>query len=162
MTQPSLPPDEVTALARRYAIDINLGDDESPDWQRLLGVREFAPSVEPTHEDDSLYEDEGWVSMVRTALAWSAEIMLSHRVGSDGTWNAVQRHLRNSSQNFGSSAYVGVRYFDRDGAADDAWQGVALVTWAPEGGDHTNPDRVSVTLTGHGKPVAITNPAASS
>lgn len=158
MTQPT--PNEVTALARRYAIDINIGT-ETEDWQRLFGVRAFAPSIEPTHEDDSTYDDEGWVGFVRTALAWSAEVTISHRVAEDGTWNAVHRFLRNSSTNFGQSAYVGVRYYDRDGAEDDAWQGVALVTWTPEGGEHTNPDRVTVTLTGHGKLVAIANPAAN-
>lgn len=162
MTQPTMP-DEVTALARRYAIDINIGG-ETPDWQRLLGVREFSgPQVEPTHEDDGTYDDEGWASFVRTALAWTGEITLSHRRGANGEWNPVHRFLRDSSTNFGASSYIGVRIYDRDPTVeDDAWQGVALVTWAPEGGDPTALDRVTVTLTGHGKLVAIDHPEVES
>ena len=155
---------EVTALARRYAIDIQTGVDETtsePIWERLLGVREFSPQIEPTHEDDSLYEHDGWVGNVRTALAWSAEVVISHRVNATtGAYNAVHRHLRNSAMAFGSGSLVPVRYYDRGGAVDDAWQGESLVTWEPEGGEHTNPDRVTVTLTGNGPLVAITNPAA--
>lgn len=152
---------EVTALARRYAIDVNISTTETPNWQRLLGVREFSPTIEPTHEDDSLYEHDGWVGNVRTALAWSAEVVISHRVdATTGAYNAVHRHLRNSSMAFGASSLVPVRYYDRNGAVDDAWEGEALVTWEPEGGEHTNPDRVTVTLTGNGPLTAITNPAA--
>jgi hypothetical protein len=33
---------------------------------------------------------------------------------------------------FGAGSLVPVRYFDRNGAVDDAWQGDALVTWEPE------------------------------
>lgn len=149
---------DVSALARRYAIDINLGTTDEPDWQRLLGVREFNPEVEPTHEDDSLYEDEGWHSHTRTALAWQLEANISHRKSESGEWNAVHRHLRNSSIKFGSGSYVGVRYYDREGAEDDAWEGRALITWAPEGGEHTAVDRIDVTFEGSGRLREISNP----
>jgi hypothetical protein len=150
---------EVTALARRYAIDINTGTTAAPVWSRLLGVREFSPAIEPTHEDDSLYEHDGWVGNVRTALAWSAEVVISHRVdATTGAFNAVHRFVRNSAMKFGVESIVGVRYFDRNGAADDAWAGEALVTWEPEGGEHGNPDRITITFTGNGPLEAITNP----
>ena len=149
---------DVSALARRYATDINLGTPDEPDWQRLLGVREFSPEIEPTHEDDSVYEDEGWHSHTRTALAWQLEINISHRKSEAGEWNAVQRFLRNSSIQFGTGSYVGVRYYDRNGVADDAWEGKALITWAPEGGEHTAVDRVDVTFQGSGPLREISNP----
>ncbi|WP_026928893.1 hypothetical protein [Glycomyces tenuis] len=44
-------------------IDIQTGiaiTTSEPIWERLLGVREFSPTIEPTYEDDPLSVSHRW------------------------------------------------------------------------------------------------------
>jgi hypothetical protein len=149
---------EVTALARRYRVRLNLGTPTVPDWQILLGMVEFKPAVEPKIEDDSDYENDGWSGNTKTAQGWKLELKISHKADpATGDFHPTHVALRDASRAFGDASYVEVQYFDREGR-DDAWQGSALVKWSPEGGDHEQLDRVSVELTGDGPLNAITNP----
>jgi hypothetical protein len=54
---------------------------------------------------------------------------------------------------------VRVRWYDRDGLPE-AYEGIAIVTWAPSGGEYTALDQVEVTLTGNGPLTLIDNPVA--
>jgi hypothetical protein len=147
----------VTALARRYRVRINLGTTLVPDWQILLGVVEFKPATTPKIENDSDYENEGWTGNTKTAQAWELEAKISHKANpTTGEFHPTHVKLRDVSRAFDEDSLVEVQYFDRNGR-DDAWQGWALVTWAPEGGDHEQLDRVSVKFTGDGPLAAIEN-----
>ncbi|MGW1277972.1 phage tail tube protein [Streptomyces tsukubensis] len=161
MSTPTPPAETVTALARRYRLELDTGTTPgTPTWSLVPGITEFTPKIEPTQQDVTTYDAEGWSEQAVTMLAWSVEATLAHRAHpTTGAFNAAQEFLRKASQSFGAASYVRVRYYDRNGAAD-AQQGTALVTWEPDGGGPDEVDTIKVTLTGSGPLVEITNPAA--
>ncbi|WP_203632915.1 phage tail tube protein [Streptomyces halstedii] len=156
------PAESVTALARRYRLDLDMGggEDDTGDWVLVPGITAFQPKVTPTQQDVTTYDAEGWSEQAVTMLAWSVELTLAHRAHPvTGKFNAAQEALRKAAKMFAADSYVSVRYYDRNGA-DDAQQGMALVTWEPDGGGPDAVDTVKVTLTGSGPLVEIDNPAA--
>ncbi|MFJ2017247.1 phage tail tube protein [Streptomyces nodosus] len=161
MTTPAPPEETVTALARRYRFELDMGTSGSPDWSMVPGVTAFTPKVEQTIQEVKPYETDGWTENVSTMLKWTVELSLVHRAHPEtGAFNTAQEALRRASVKFGAGSYVRVRYFDRNGA-DDAYQGEALVKWEPDGGDADALDTVKVTLTGSGPLAEIENPAAN-
>ncbi|KAB7834066.1 phage tail tube protein [Streptomyces mobaraensis] len=158
MTTPTPPAETVTALARRYRLEINTSATGTPAWTVLPGITEFAPKVEPTQQEVTTYDAEGWVEQAVTMLAWSVEITIAHRAHPvTSAFNATQEFVRRASLSFGAASYVHVRYYDRNGA-DEAYEGQALVTWEPDGGGPDEVDSIKVTLTGSGPLKAIANP----
>ncbi len=153
------PPAEVTALARRYRLEINTGTTGTPAWSLLPGITEFTAKVEPTQQEVTTYDAEGWVEKAVTMLAWSVEATVSHRAhATTGAFNPVQEFVRKASLSFGAASYVHLRYYDRTGA-DDAYEGRALVQWEPDGGGPDEVDTVKITFTGSGPLAPISNPA---
>lgn len=155
------PVETVTALARRYRCEVDMNPVGSvPSWALIPGITEFTPKIEPTHQETTTYDSEGWGEQAVTLLAWSLEMTLAHRAHPvTGQFSPTQEFLRRASLKFGGASYVRVRYFDRHGA-EDAHEGSALVTWEPEGGGPDELDTISVTLTGSGPLVEIPNPVA--
>ncbi|MFF5228450.1 phage tail tube protein [Dactylosporangium sp. NPDC000521] len=156
------PTQTVTALARRWATEVDVNPSGVADWQPLPGVEDFKPNRTQRREKDESYDDAGAMREAITGSSWKNEIKLIHRAGLDGvTFNAVQEHLRVKSE--AGDAITGeahVRWFDRSGVGE-AWEGRCLVDWEPEGGDGGARDTVKVTLNGQGPRVPITNPNAS-
>ncbi|RLU85886.1 hypothetical protein CTZ27_26325 [Streptomyces griseocarneus] len=161
MATPTPPAETVTALARRYRLDVDTSTTGSPSWSLLPGITELATKIEPTQQDVTTYDSEGWVEQAVTMLAWSVEVTIAHRAHpTTGAFNATQEHLRRASWAFGRDSYVNVRFYDRNGVVDDAYAGSALVTWEPGGGGPDEVDTIKITLTGSGPLRPITNPAA--
>ena len=158
MTQP-----DVSALARKWAIDVNTGTEVSPTGTRLKGVAEFKPGLEPNLEDDSVYDDEGWGSSTKTALTWANEIKVirRHDPADETDYDPAQESLRAKSELFGADGIASVRFYDRFGGPE-AYSGYTEVSWVPDGGPHTALETVVITLTGKGKRTAIDNPQAAS
>ncbi|MFY1658578.1 phage tail tube protein [Micromonospora sp. WMMD1274] len=159
MTQPV---DYVTALARRFAVEVDLNPSGVANWQPLIGVEDFKPGRTQRKQADEAYDDAGAERQAITGSSWTIDMKLIHRTGLDGvTFNAVQEHLRVKSE--ASDALTGeahVRWFDRSGVGE-AWEGRCLVDWVPDGGNGGARDTISVKLNGQGARVAITNPNAS-
>lgn len=157
------PTDTRTALARRYRVEVNMGDDQTPDWQLLPGIEELTPTYEPRREDDESYDDEGAMRRATTGYSWGLEITLIHRTAADGvTWNPVQEKLRLAAEaNDTAAGEVQVRWYDRDGREGDNYQGWCLVDWSPNGGAPGARDTVAVVLHGQGGRESISNPVGS-
>ncbi|MFE7017556.1 phage tail tube protein [Streptomyces sp. NPDC057651] len=159
---PDVAAETVTTLARRFRLEVDMSNTTTPSWAVVPGVQEFAPKIEPTDQDSTTYGSDGWAENTRTMLAWSVETTITHRAHpTTGAWNAAQEKLRAASKTFGAPSYVHVRWYDRDGKAGDNYEGSALVTWEPDGGNSEDLDTISVTLTGSGPAVEIPNPAGS-
>ncbi|MFB7461716.1 phage tail tube protein [Streptomyces sp. NPDC056188] len=160
MTTPAPPEETVTALARRYRCELDMGTGGTAEFALIPGITNFTPKVDPTYQELKPYETDGWTENVATMLKWSLEATLLHRAHPEtGAFNPVQEALRKAAVRFGSGSYVRVRYYDRNGA-DDAYEGLALVKWEPDGGDADAVDTVKVTFTGSGPLTEIANPAA--
>lgn len=156
-------PDTVSALARKFAIDVNTGTYAVPVWNRLGGVTDFKDGLPPSLEKDSVYEDEGWGSSTKTEVSWNATIKCVRRHNPDDVtdYDTAQEALRLKAPLFGSTGQADVRWYDREGGPE-AYRGQCEVTWERDGGPTTALDMVSVTLTGRGRRVDITNPLAGS
>ncbi|MET0492919.1 MAG: IPT/TIG domain-containing protein [Actinoplanes sp.] len=159
MTQPS---QQVTGLARRFAVEIDMVSPAPAIWSPLPGVEELKPTWEQRREKDEDYDDAGAERETVTGSNWKLEIKLIHRAGPDGvTFNPVQEFVRGRAQAEDSlTGEIHVRWFDRSGVGE-AWDGRALATWQTEGGNGGARDMVTVVLSGQGKRIPIVNPNGS-
>lgn len=148
-------------LARRYRVDIDTSATSTPTWTQLVGITALTPTVsEATLQDSSSYDTDGWGSQEKTMQRWSLAITANVvKDDDDNTRDPAQEKLRLASTKFGSAARVKVRWYDRDGEPE-AYQGIALVQYAPAGGGPDALDSVTFTLTGDGKLNEIVNPEA--
>ena len=159
MTQPT---DEITALARRWAVEIDMNVPGAPDWQRLLGVEEFKPTFEQRREADEGYDDEGSMRQAITGSSERLEIKLKRRQSASGAYNAVHEYLRLKARAANAiTGEVHVRWFDRLPGGVEAYDGRAIVEWNPDGGNGGAKDMISLVLHIQGPAVEITNPNAS-
>lgn len=150
-----------TTLARRWVVEVNMGTDVSPTWTLLPAITNFTWKADPNVEDDSTYDEGGWMSNTKTGQAWSAEATFNRKATPDSTaYSPVHEALRAAAFAFGAASKVGIRFFDRDGLPE-AYQGVALVQWEPSGGSRTALEQIKATLTGTGQLLLIDNPAAA-
>ncbi|MER6832711.1 hypothetical protein ABT320_01755 [Streptomyces cellulosae] len=149
------------ALARRWKIDIDMSaDKDGSDYQNIIGITEFTQSAEPNIEDSSDYDSEGWAGNTKTGQAWEVGLTINRRINDQvKTYHPTHEKLRFAGYAYGSDSEVRVRWYDRDGLPE-AYEGVAVVQWAPSGGEATALDQVEVTLTGNGVLSLITNPVA--
>jgi hypothetical protein len=151
---------DTTALARRWRLDLNAATDVAPDWQQVIAISEFVPKYPPNIEDSSVYDDGGWAGNAKTGQAWSIELTISRKIDENAkTYVPTHEQLRLAAFASGSASRVPLRFMDRNGLPE-AYQGKAIVTWEPQGGEYTALDTVKVTLTGDGPLVPITNPLA--
>jgi hypothetical protein len=154
-------PTPVTALARRWRLEIDMSAaKDGSDWQLVVGVTDFSPAAEPNIEDSSSYDSEGWAENTKTGQSWELGVTVNRKINdSVKVYHPTHEAFRLASFAFGSASEVHVRYMDRNGLPE-AYEGTALVTWAPSGGEYTALDQVEMTLTGTGPLVPITNPLA--
>jgi hypothetical protein len=155
--------ESATTLARRFILEIDTAYPAAvPVWSQNPGLLEFKDLFTPVEQRDSDYGSAGAIGYTRTALEWGIESKISHKTD-DVTYviDPVHAYLKARAVTvFGAGTVVHLRYYDRFGA-DDAWEGYALVTWAPEAGDDEQLDRVALTFKPWaGNPVLtrITNP----
>ncbi|MEU5624289.1 phage tail tube protein [Streptomyces tendae] len=154
-------PTPTNALARRWKIDIDMSSDkDGTDYQNIIGITEFTQTAEPNIEDSSDYDSGGWAGNTKTGQAWECSLTINRRINDTvKTYHPTHEKLRAAAYAYGSASEVRVRYYDRDGLPE-AYEGVAIVTWAPSGGEYTALDQVEVTLTGNGPLALIDNPEA--
>jgi hypothetical protein len=155
---------DVTALQRKFRVQVNTGTVAVPVWTTLFGMTDFKPNVTPTLQSDSDYEDGGWTGQTKTGLTAAPEIKVNRRRDpTDATnYDTAQEALRANAYAFGSNGVANVRWYDRDGGPE-AYSGFFEVTWSDDGGDNVALQAVTITLSlkgGSGGLTAITNPAA--
>lgn len=149
----------VTDVARRYLCDINMGTIAVPNWQPLLGREDFKVAQPRRTVEDESYDDAGAMRMAITGSSWKIETKIIHRRDvTTALFNAAQEYLRTQSLKFdAATAEIHVRWYDAQGRPE-AFDGMALVEWSPDGGKAADRDLVKVVLTGQGAETAITNP----
>lgn len=159
MTQPT---DTITALARRYAVEVDMNVPGVADWQWLAGVEEFKPIYDQRRENDEGYDDDGSNRQAITGSAERLEIKLKHRVTAAGAFDPVHEHLRLKAR--AKDAILGevhIRWFDRNPTGVEAYEARAIVEWNPDGGNSGAKDMIGLVFHIQGPSVAITNPNAS-
>jgi hypothetical protein len=157
MTQPNQ-----STLSRKWAFEINTGTVGVPIWTPVKGLTSFKESpFEPNLEDDNVYEDNGYTGQTKTGLSWSIEAKVMRRTDpTDVTvYDPGQQACRARAKTLGATGVAYVRWYDRNGGPE-AYTGFGEVSWVPEGGESTDLEAVTITVTGKGAPTEITNPNA--
>lgn len=149
-----------------YAVDINLGTEESPDWQQIRGISAVDPQVTPVTQDGATYDDKGAPRPVKLSESWTLGFTIQQRRLSGGAFlPEVEELLTLAGPDSTGEAGTGhFRWYDNPadpGATpsdSDAFEGKATVqiNRAQTGNDQIG--SWSVTLTGQGRRTAIDNP----
>lgn len=165
MTMPAIEKLGPTTLNRKWRLEVQTGVDtttQEPVWTPVRGRSEFQPAVEPTLQEDSDFDSEGYKSQSVTALSWSLAFKVFRKVDAadETTYDAGQEFLRLAAAQMGVDNSVHVRWFEAapGGPRVEAYEGDAAVSWSPDGGGMDAFDVVSVTLTGQGKRDEIAHP----
>lgn len=151
---------------RKWYLDVdNAVETGVPEWLGVFGVTEFKDGLDPTTQDDSDFDSEGWKSSTTTALGWANELKLKRAVtaASPTAYDPGQEVLRLAAGKTGTGNRVHIRWYEMepDGPRVEAYEGYATVKWSPDGGAMDALSTVSVTLTGQGKRVDIGHPDAT-
>ena len=148
-----------TALARKFRVEVTSDLTLAGGWVELKGIYALKPSADPNTTDTSAYDTDGWSSFEITGNEWGVTASFWRRTNA-GTYDAGQELVRARVGQFGDSARVGVRWFDKNGGPE-AYQGVAIVKWERANDGVKDADAATVTLMGDGARTTITNPGTA-
>lgn len=148
-----------TALARKFRVEVTTDLTLAGGWTQLNGISALKPSIDPNMVETSAYDTDGWDSFEITGNAWGLTTTFFRRTVS-GVYDPAQELLRACQGQFGDSARVGVRWFDKDGGPE-AYQGVAIVKWERAQDGVKDVDSATVTLSGDGVLTTISNPGTA-
>lgn len=148
-----------TALARKFRVEITTDLTLAGGWTQLNGISALKPSVSPNMVDTSAYDTNGWDSFEITSNGWDVTTTFFRRTVS-GVYDPAQETLRARIGQFGDSARVGVRWFDKNGGPE-AFMGVAIVKWERAQDGVKDVDAATVTLSGDGILTPISNPGTA-
>ncbi|BAL85464.1 hypothetical protein AMIS_2440 [Actinoplanes missouriensis 431] len=160
------PTTRVTALARRYRIDLNTGTWEARSWQELIGKQEVTLVEEIRTEADETHEDNGFYRETGTGVSWRIEAKIFFSKNAAGTAvHPVHRFLRDKYEAGKQATHLGefaVRWYDKEGLDDgNSKEGTVFVkAFPPDGGGPEALDIVSLVLQGQGPQSVIDNPNA--
>lgn len=147
-----------TALARRFKVDVSTLAAPTA-WVPFKGINDLNPPVTPTLQAADDFDTNGWSSFEKTMQAWILTVKALRKTVA-GVFDPGQELVRGCQLGFGDAARINVRWYDRNGAPE-AFQGVAIVGWAPSKTGVADLDEVTTTFTGDGTLTPITNPFAA-
>lgn len=146
-----------STLARDWALQVNTGDDEVPNWVFVRGLSQISVVTTPTMQDDSDIDSEGYKSQIATAL----ELTIQGEGKRKGTKAADafaqdpgQATLREKGRSMGMDNVVQVRCWRTDGV-DEGHESFVSVQWEDQAGGNEDLDTFSFTCMSRGKPTAI-------
>ncbi|WP_350347261.1 IPT/TIG domain-containing protein [Agromyces sp. G08B096] len=142
-----------TALARRFKVDVST---DGTTWLTLKGINDLNPAISPTLVGADDYDSNGFASFEKTLQGWVLTAKALRKTNA-GVFDPAQELVRGRQLSFGDTARVYVRWYDRNGAPE-AYQGLAIVGWAPSKTGVADLDEVTITLTGDGILTQIANP----
>lgn len=141
-----------------WRLDVDLAATETPDWAQVRATQNFVPGINSTVQDSSDYDAEGWGSdAVTLRKAQPTATLLRKENPTTGAYDPGQEKLRQCSEDL---ELAHIRWYERK-AGGQAWEGYALVQWAPQGGGVEGLQAVNVTLLVQGKPEKIASPTAA-
>ncbi len=146
------------ALARRFRVQVSA---DNATWINVGGVTDLNPQISNTTQSADDYDTNGWAAIEKTAQSFVVTIRALRKTAPGGIFDAGQEIVRAAQLQFGDAARVYVRWFDRNGGSE-AFQGRAVVQYAPAQTGVDDLDAVTITLTGDGMLATIANPYSAS
>ena len=152
----------VTALARKFGVQVTSDLTLSGGWVALNGVADLDPEIAAGLEDASAYDTNGWSTSEITMQSWTLQATVFRRQNGSNVYDAGQELVRAAVGQFGTAARVGVRWFDKNGGPE-AYSGVAVVSWKRTNTAVKNLEQAQITFTGTDIPLNlnISNPYVS-
>ena len=144
-------------LARRFKVDVST---DGVTWLPFKGIQDLAPNENPTIQNTTDFDTNGFATKEKTVTEWSLTAKLRHIINS-GVQDPGQELARLAGQFvFGDAARLYVRWYDRNNGPE-AWQGRALVSWTPSKTAAADIEEITVKFDGDGILAPITNPAGT-
>ncbi|KON72601.1 hypothetical protein M768_13925 [Cellulosimicrobium cellulans F16] len=141
-----------------WRLDVDTSATATPSWVQARAMQNFVPGINSTVQDSSDYDSEGWGSdAVTLRKAQPTATFLRKESPTTGAYDPGQEALREAASNL---ELAHIRWYERK-AGGEAWEGYALVQWAPQGGAVEGLQSVNVTLLVQGKPESIANPTVA-
>lgn len=152
----------VTALARKFGVQVTADLTLASGWVSLNGITDLDPEIAANLEDASAYDTNGWSTSEITMQSWTLSATVFRRNDGSNNYDAGQELVRSAVGQFGTSARVGVRWFDKNGGPE-AYSGVAVVSWKRSNTGVKNLEQAQMTFTGTDIPLNlnISNPYSS-
>lgn len=162
------PPGDPTTNSK-WRVDIDTAYDGTNGatvttvWDQLRGMSDFTPALDNTIQDASDYDTGLWGADAVTGRKWKGEATCL-RKEYDGTeagtvaYDKAQEFLRVAAD---EGRRVHVRWYERSDASGEAYEGIALVQWDPQGGAPNGLSQVKITLLGQGPRIAVAVPTGT-
>ena len=144
------------ALARRFKVDVS---PDNVNWTPLLGLTDFNPQETATIQAADDYDTSGFNGFEKTMTGAKLAVKARRKLNA-GAFDPGQELCRQTRYQFGASARLYVRWYDRNGAAE-AYSGLYLVDYQQAKTGVADIEEVSVTFTADGIVSSITNPGTA-
>lgn len=141
------------ALARKYGVQVST---DNASWVKLGGIADLNVAENPTNQAADTYDTNGFNSFEKTMTGWAITAKVLRPIAA-GVYDAGQELLRACRFQFGDSARIYVRWFDKNGSTD-AYSGRALVSWTPSKTGVADVEEVTIAMQGDGALTQISNP----
>lgn len=147
---------------RKWYLDINTGTVAVPVWTGVFGITDFNGPLDPTLQDDSDYDSDGYKSQTKTASQWSITGTVARKstVADPTAYDPGQEALRLAAEENGVDNSVHVRWYEMEpgGPRVEAYEGHGAATWTPNGGPTDALSSCGFSIMGQGRRTAITHP----
>jgi hypothetical protein len=127
----------------------------------LKGITDFAPNENPTNQAADTYDTNGFNSFEKTITGWKLTVKFLRPTTANVPSDPGQAIVEAARFQFGTSARVYVRWYDRNGYSNGNYSGYALVDWNQSKTGVGDIEEVTVNFNGDGVLTAITNPYAA-
>lgn len=141
------------ALARKYGVQVST---DNTTWVNLKGIDDLNVAEGATIQGADTYDSNGFNSYEKTLTnaMLTAKIL---RPLTAGVYDAGQELARATRFQFGTSARLYVRWFDKNGSTD-AYSMQALVTWTASKTGVADVEEVTISFQSDGAVTQIANP----
>lgn len=147
----------ISTSPARFRLDVRLLGDTNPR-KPVRGMTDFKHQVAITKVDDSAYNDGFWGSDAKVQGKWTASGTVKRGLGATSrAFDPGQEVIRLTEDKTGPDGILDCRWYDINGGPE-AYEGLAMGEWQPNGGPKASLDSAAFTLTGQGARKLITNP----
>jgi hypothetical protein len=146
------------SLARRFRVDVS---SDNATWVKLGAIQDFATSENATTQAADTYDTNGFAAFEKTMTGWKLVVKFFRPTTANLPSDPGQAIIEAARFQFGTSARVYVRWYDKNGYSNGNYSGYALVEWQQSKTAVTDIEEVTVTFTGDGALTSIVNPYAS-
>jgi hypothetical protein len=124
-------------------------------------MNDFNNAETPTNQASDTYDTNGYNSFEKTMTGWKLTVKFFRPTTAGIPSDPGQQLVEAARFQFGTSARIYVRWFDRNGYSNGNYSGYALIDWQQSKTSASDIEEVTVNFTGDGALTPISNPYAA-